>query len=93
MATYLEGLQLKDDFLKLHSVLKISPTKTGLNGKMSDMEAKIDLIAKVVAKVLREMNVMEGLPVHGITGLLREKLKQDLASIPDEELLKAFLET
>ena len=93
MATYLEGLQLKDDFLKLHSVLKISPTKTGLNGKMSDMEAKIDLIAKVVAKVLREMNVMEGLPVHGITGLLREKLKQDLASIPDEELLRAFLET
>ena len=93
MATYLEGLQLKDDFLKLHSVLKISPAKTGLNGKMSDMEAKIDLIAKVVAKVLREMNVMEGLPVHGITGLLREKLKQDLASIPDEELLRAFLET
>jgi len=36
---------------------------------------------------------MEGLPVHGITGLLREKLKQDLASIPDEELLRAFLET
>jgi hypothetical protein len=93
MATYLEGLQLKDDFLKLHSVLKINPTKTVLNGRISDMEAKVDLVARVVCKVLREMNMLEGLPIHGLTGDLQKKLKKDLASIPDEELLKAFLES
>ena len=57
------------------------------------MEAKVDLVARVVCKVLREMNMLEGLPVHSLTGDLQKKLKKDLASIPDEELLEAFLES
>lgn len=88
--TYLDGVALQNDFIKVSNVLRLKP----INGtRIGNVEQTVQLLEKAFGKFLREFMLSDIPGIQGLNGVLKEKTKKDLASIPDEELLKAFLES
>lgn len=50
--TYLAGINLKEDFLKLHNDLSLR--KTTVNNRIANIEEMVDLIAKALAKLIMQ---------------------------------------
>lgn len=57
MATYLEGLDLKKDFLKLHSVLKLKHTKE--SNRVGDVEKTVDMLKETLTTLEKENMVLK----------------------------------
>jgi len=75
MATYLEGIDLKKDFIKLHSVLKLK--RSSVNSNVGDLRQALDLVMKALRKTLeREL-------------ALKSTVK--LKDLSDEEFLKVYV--
>lgn len=57
MATYLEGLNLKKGFLKLHSVPKLKPTK--VSNRVGDVEKTVDMLKETLTTLEKENMVLK----------------------------------
>jgi len=97
VATYLEGLSLKKDFIKLHSVLRLKRSET--NNKISDVEnivkttveAIFELVEPIVIRKLKEKEIEKQLREGGgqaIMGLISTPSLEGKSPI---EVIKLFL--
>ena len=84
MATYLEGLKLKDDFIKLHSVLRLKTSKA--NGRVNTLVEATDLVLRVLRKMCLKELQKEGYA----TGVLGVKV--DYSRLSHKEILEEYLE-
>jgi len=89
--TYVNGVNLAKDFLKVSNVLRLKGAKA--NGRVTDIEETVDLVSECLAEMLRpiiERKLLERqLSKGGETiGLIR---RPDLESISAKEVLKTYL--
>jgi len=84
IATYIEGLNLKPDFLKLHKVLRLKKERS--NTKIKNIEQLVDLMLQAWKKVIMDQVKEAEIPgVSGFTGGILEEMSP-------EELLKLFIQ-
>lgn len=82
---YINGLSLKEDFLKVSEVLRLR--KPNGNGKVTKLEEDVQLITKIAVKIIKELRGTEyATPSQGqYLGLVEEP--------SNEEVLKKYLES
>lgn len=70
--TYLAGINLREDFLRLHNDLSLR--KTVVNNKIANIEVMVNLMAKALAKLLMKELEKDGVKVMGLTPLSPEQI-------------------
>lgn len=84
VATYIEGLSLKKDFLKLHNVLRLKREQKQTNGTLKEA---VDLMMRALRKLLEnELEQTYGSGTGKELGLII-----DFSEMSDEELIKWYL--
>ena len=83
--TYLE-VELKEPFLKLHSVLRLKASKT--NNRVGNLEELILKMEKAFGRFLRQMLVAEG-TIQAFTGKPKKKVV-DWIKMTDRELIEWY---
>lgn len=79
--TYLEGLKLREDFVKLGRVLRLKPT-TNANGRIGSMEEFTQMLARALMKLVEQER---GRPFGAMMGMLAK------GEITEREYLEQYL--
>ena len=83
--TYVNGVNLAKDFLKVSNTLRLKPTKT--NGRISNLQEAMDMVLKVLRKMIVKELETEGYTEEGMLGIAR-----DYSRLTYKEILTKYLE-
>lgn len=83
--TYINHVSLKKDAEKVFSVLRMEPIKA--NGRISNIQQAMDLVLKVLRKMIIKELQTEGYSVEGMLGIIR-----DYSRLTHREILEKYLE-